>query len=845
MINHRYNVLRKLGEGGSGEVFLVEDTLKQQQQLAMKILHQADQSDGSADEEFRNEVSMLVTLHHPNLVRVFDFGLVRHADSNLLQGRRFFTMECLEGKDALQWYRSLRGDQERVAHLQHILLQTLGVLSYIHCQGILHFDIKPENLLLISVGGENGLPLVKLTDFGFSTKQDSSIDLPLRGTIEYTAPELLKHEPFDHRIDLYSLGATLFHLIEDRCPFEGRDPVELIKRVLTAEPDFKRSFIEPYSQFASLMENLLERNPSQRFPSAREAIRVLLPENERANIFSFEIGAKPQFVGREKEKEQIGGAIVLLGQGEKNEGDVAITIVGPEGIGKTALLAEVVRLARTRDIPVLEVGTTHRDVPFGAIRSLLPLIRAELLSRSGKGQHLVEKHRDVIDGGLGENSMTLQGEWLKEKEKVIEAQARFIHQCSLLFPFMLVVDNADQLDVESAAVLRVASRGAKPGRLLLLASERGDGIFLSSVRRIRLGELDARQVSAMGASIFSQTTLGEILGSRLHQLYGGSPLVLVEALHSVGTLLPVDLPTETSAIHGVVESVIGRLPRDIDQFLFNRYKSLDRGRQLTLDILSHFENPVLLEVLQALLPFHRQRTSEYLSSLEAEGLVLFHEDGRRCSMRHEKLKGNVYAALTQNQHDVHFFVASTMESLPLAWSFSDLQEIAYQYIEGGRLVDGIRWLEKAGDEGVRIASYRRAKELYNQAVLRVVESDTERLNRLRMKLAQAMLDSGAYREAIDQANHLLNGNSLGESDEIVLHKVTGLAHSRLGEFEDSKKHLGKAIERSTGEKEKIELQQEMVGIDIALGNYVEAEQASLAQLDRARRLGDQRIAASI
>lgn len=846
MINHRYNVLRKLGEGGSGEVFLVEDSLKQRQQLAMKILHPADSSDDSADEQFRNEVSVLATLHHPNLVRMFDFGVVHHATEPAQKGRRFFTMEHLEGQNALQWCQSLRSDEERVIHIGHILLQTLGVLSYIHRQGILHFDIKPENLLLIPAAGEEGgLPLMKLVDFGFSVKQEHPLDLPLRGTVEYTAPELLRHEAFDHRIDLYSLGATLFHLIEDRCPFEARDPVELIKKVLTTQPDFQRSSQEIYSQFVLLMRNLLEKDPARRFPSAKEAARPLLSAGQQSNILPFELAVKPLFVDREKEKEQIGSAIALLERGRGDMGVVAFAITGPEGIGKTALLTELVRYAKTKDIPVLEVSITQRDVPFGSIRSLLLLLRAEVLSRSEDGQLLAAKHIDVIDGGLGQNAMKLQGEWMQEREKVIEAQARFIHQSSFLFPFMIVVDNADQLDAESAAVLRVASRDAQPGRFLLLASERGDGNVLGLVRRIQLGELEAGNVSEMATSVLSSTMVGEAIGSRVYQLYGGSPYLIVEVLHSAGILLPADLPAESSAMSGLVESVIHRLPRDIDQFLLNRYKSVNRGLQLTLDILSFFETPVNLELLQALLPFQRQRTSEYVSSLEADGLIILHEDGRRCSMRHEKLKTIIYSALNQNRQDVHFFIASTMESFLRLWSFSDLQEVAYQYIEGGRPAEGIRWLEKAGDEAMRIAAYRRAKELYNKAALLVSDSGAEQLNRFRVKLARATLDSGEYREAIYKANELLKGDSLEDTLELTLHKIAGLAQSRLGEFEDSKKHISRALVCSTDEKEKLELQQELVGIDIALGNYSDAERTSLTQLDHARHLEGQLVVASI
>lgn len=850
MINYRYNILRNLGEGGSGVVFLVEDTLNQGRQSAMKILHHEGQSGATTDDQLRNEVSVLTTLHHPNLVRVFDSGLVRHAADASLQGRRFFTMEYVQGEDVLQWYRSLRSDQERVVQIKHLMLQALGVLSYIHHQGIIHFDIKPENLLLVTRGkGEDGIPLLKLTDFGFSVRHDDSLDLPLRGTLEYTAPELLRHEAFDHRVDLYSMGATLYRLIEGRCPFEANEPVELIKKVLTTEPDFEKASKRPYTSFLPVLKGLLEKSPDQRFGSAKEVTQVLLPEGERSGKDALEVATKPTFAGRREEKERISHALSHIEtEGEYKGGDVAIVISGPEGIGKTALLGEAMRLARSRDITALEMNIGQRDVPFGAIRSLLLLLRAEVMSRSVEGLHLVEKYTQVIDGGFSasdDGALLLQREWIQERDKVTEAQARFIHLSSMLFPFIIVIDNGDRLDSESAEVVRIATRDARPGRFLLLASERGELLEMVPAVRMQLRELDAASVNAMGVSVFAPAILGEAIGNRLFSLYGGSPDLIVEAIRYVETLLSATTPPGSAGIAAVVDKVMLQLPSDIDHFLINRYRALDRERQLCLEILSCFRSPVVLELIQAVLPFQRQRTLEYLSSLEADGFLASHEAGRRFSMRHARLKTIVNSASTQTRQDVHVFIATTMEQHLDKRSFSDLQEVAYQYADGGKHAESITWLERAADEGMLLAAYQRGKELYEEAVLLGADADAATLARLRVKLAHAMFQGGAYREAIDLVDRLLTESRFEKVQTQSLHKTAGLAHSRLGNYEESKRHIAQALDKADNVKERLELQQELVGIDIALGNAVEAERVSIIQLEQARQLGDQRIIASI
>jgi serine/threonine protein kinase/tetratricopeptide (TPR) repeat protein len=849
MINYRYRKLKKLGEGGSGEVYLVEDTLNQRRQSAMKILFGGDRSDRVAGEQFRNEVSVLATLHHPNLVRVYEFGTIRQCDDPALQGRHFFTMECVIGPTVLEWWRNQRTRHDRLVHLKRIVLQALGVLSYVHRQGIIHFDIKPENLLLLSSGEKDDqFPLLKLTDFGFSAKQKAALDFPLRGTLEYTAPELLRHEAFDYRADLYSLGATVYHLIEDRCPFEAGDPVELIKKVLTTEPEFHRCAEQEYSSMLPLLTNLLQKDPAHRYQSAAEAANVLLENEQPATALAFDWLSKPSFVGREKEKESIGSAVASLRDDPAGNPRVAIVVEGPEGFGKTALLNEMARVARATDVPVFDVSVLQRNLPFSGILSLLPLLRAEGMSRSIEGRELMRRFAEVIDGGSGsedEHRKDLQVTWLREREKVVEAQARFINQISLLFPFMLIVDDAHLLDPESEEVLRIAARDALPGRLLILAAVRGDGWPAVPGHRIQLEELDARCVSAMSTSALSSMEVSEVLGDRLYQVYGGSPALIVEALLAVNALLPHEVPHQPAEMATLAEHVLRQLPRDIDELLFVRYETLDRGPQLTLDILSCFASPARLEAIQAILPFQTQRTAAYLSLLEAEGLVTSHEDGQRVSMRHARLKSMVYAAIQESRQESHLFIASTMEGFPGVPTFLDLQELAFQYRQAGKDTASISWLEAAADEGMRIAAYRRAKELLIEAVALGEDSTPSALDRLNLKLAHAYFSCGDLREAVELAEKQLRRTAIAVTQQAALHKTAGLAQSRLGRSDEAKLHIMAALQSSVDATESVELQQELVGIDITLGHFAEAERASMAQLGRAKDLDNPRIIAAI
>ncbi len=849
MINHRYHIVNPLGEGGNAQVFLVEDTLERGQRSAMKVFHRQSLDARAELEHIWNEIAILATLHHPNLVHVFDFGVVRSSEEKSLLDRRFLTMEYIQGVSADAWCRTVPSGQDRATHLKHVLLQVLQVLAYVHRRGIIHFDIKPDNLLVIS-GGESGsgLPLVKLTDFGFSVHMGTAHELSLRGTLEYTAPELLRRDPFDHRVDLYSLGVTLYELMEGRCPFEEGNPVELIKKVLTTKPEFQQSLDPAYSLLLPLLKGLLHEDPSHRFESAGQAARFLLPEGGGLYTAGFDIISKPVFVGRETEKSRIGRALSALGTEHAGEPETAILMTGPEGIGKTALVSEVVRQARTADVPVVEVKHAQRHVPFSAARSLLSILKAEVLSRSARGPELTERFADVIDPraehGDGETGEFQTG-WLLEREKTIESQARFINQASLLFPVVIVVDDVDVLDGESMEVLRTVHRDGTPGRLLLLLTAPRVSDLPFAASEIPLGELDAETVVAMSTSTISPPTVGEAIGLRLHLLYGGTPSILVEALYSAGKLLYGESLDEIADRSGLAEKVTLKLPRDLDQFLLKRYQSLDRGLQLTLDVLSCFSGSARLEVVEAVLPFQRQRTQAYLSLLEAHGLITSHDAGKRFAVRHTKLKALINSALQDARPATHLFIASTLEGIAGARSFDDLQELAYQYTQAGQSVEALLWLEAAGDEGTQLSAHQQAGQLYRRAMDLSRPADGVSVERLTVKLAESLFRGGAFRDAIELATHVLGTELLDATHTTVLHKIAGLAQSRLGEYREGKKHIETALETCGDARENVELTQELVGIDIALGSFLEAEQASIVQLDRAKSLGNQLSLAAI
>ena len=218
----RYRLVRWLGEGGMGVVYEAEH-VDIERHVALKILRFDLSHQPEMAQVFRDEARAASRMGHANIVEIFDFG-------ELPDGRLFFCMELLDGKDLVPVDFSTRPPAEVIA----ILRQLCKGLAAAHQHGIVHRDIKPENIILVSRGGRDGV--VKLVDFGISAMlaagavADSS---RISGTPHYMAPEQVQGDPFDGRLDMYAVGCVAYELLTGAPPFPG----EVVEEVLIAQLD--------------------------------------------------------------------------------------------------------------------------------------------------------------------------------------------------------------------------------------------------------------------------------------------------------------------------------------------------------------------------------------------------------------------------------------------------------------------------------------------------------------------------------------------------------------------------------------------------------------------------------
>lgn len=233
-IGDRYEVESELGKGALGVVFRARDATLGRV-VAIKVMQEKMAADTVAALRFQREARMAASLQHPNIVTVYDFGV-------LPDNRPYIVMEFLDGESVEEVLkRSIRMQSSKAVPL---FISVCQALAHAHKNGIVHRDLKPANIVLIK--DEIGNDVVKLVDFGIAkpmTEQDS--DLTVAGTVlgtpSYMSPEQCLGKPLDGRSDIYSLGCVMYHILTGFRPLTGDSALETLSKHISEQP---RSFSE-------------------------------------------------------------------------------------------------------------------------------------------------------------------------------------------------------------------------------------------------------------------------------------------------------------------------------------------------------------------------------------------------------------------------------------------------------------------------------------------------------------------------------------------------------------------------------------------------------------------------
>jgi eukaryotic-like serine/threonine-protein kinase len=262
LISDRFELEELVGTGGMSSVYRARDRLLERH-VAIKILHEHYSRDADYVERFRREARAAARLSHPNIVTVIDRG---EAD-----GRQFIVFEFVDGQNLKELVAG-RG-RLPVRDALELGVEIGRALAFAHAQGLVHRDVKPQNVLL---GGGD----VKVTDFGIARSLDVNIGLTQTGTVlgtgEYISPEQATGQVVDERTDIYSLGVVLYELLDGQPPYSGDSFVSVAMRhVNDPVPSISVARPDVPLRVDAALQRAMAKDPDDRFPSMGDFVSEL------------------------------------------------------------------------------------------------------------------------------------------------------------------------------------------------------------------------------------------------------------------------------------------------------------------------------------------------------------------------------------------------------------------------------------------------------------------------------------------------------------------------------------------------------------------------------------------
>ena len=259
----KYELLERVGQGGMAIVYRgIDRQLKRT--VAIKILHKHLSDYQEARDRFEREAQAVAKLRHENILEIFDYSAKAGAES-------YIVTEFIEGLTLKQFFTERPIGYPEVGAM--IMLQVARALAHAHAAGILHRDVKPENIMIRSDG------VVKLMDFGISHMVDLerlTVTGQLLGSPAYMAPEHVEGRPLDFRTDVFAVGIVLYQLTVGKLPFEGKNPHEVLKRIAECK------FVDPRvanprigNRLGRIILRAMALMPSDRYPAIGEMVLAL------------------------------------------------------------------------------------------------------------------------------------------------------------------------------------------------------------------------------------------------------------------------------------------------------------------------------------------------------------------------------------------------------------------------------------------------------------------------------------------------------------------------------------------------------------------------------------------
>lgn len=781
MINGRYIIQKKVGEGRS-KVFNVIDTEFPEREVAAKFL-----SPNSTEEErifFREEFFTLQRLDHPNIIKAFELGTVLikdDEDEDVEIGSLFITMEYFNPVELLS-YNKLKDETQ----LYSIIKQICSVLFYLHQSNYIYYDLKAENILISEEGNE---PKLKLIDFGFSRKIMDEDDFEIKGTPSYIAPEILKNEPHDHRVDLYSLGVLIYRIAYNKFPHEYSNELEIYKAHLEEEIEFGDTI---YSRkIISVIEKLLKKSPLERFTNTLEVLADLDIKLDFELTKDF-IPAKV-LSGR---KDVLNVINTYINDENSNE---VFTITGFDGAGKSSLLNHIY----SKYANSILIENPGNKTGLESIKYILKkILFSEILY-----QENIDRVQ-LISESINKNSV-----------EIIESAKRLFNSLPAGFKLLILFDNYNLYDSYTSETLT---------ELIRIFQIKGIKVILTESSDYDQSSLNINNIYEVQLNPFTEHHLKEFLDLSYISSFPKNELQKYIMLYS--DLLPGNIKQfiKDLILLKVLQFSLGKISfscsEDIALALQSSHEEIYRMRLSNLSsvelklaqIISAFNISVEQTVLSALADIGSDKLKKMLWELEKKNIIGSLTQSNAPEINSLSFKKYIYSTIN-SKTKFHLVIANSIRKL-----FPDFNsvELARQYELAGEYEKAVEIINKEviKAEEEHAFSYKRTLLEYS---LKLLISDSTR-DRLIYELVKTLYKLSDYKSAVQVIYNLKIVNfKIDDLNEILFIKGSSLVE--LGETLEGSKIL---IELSQKVSDEELLQSIYVGLAYAefdLGNISESE----------------------
>ena len=779
MINKRYIVSKKLDEGRS-KVFNVIDTEFPEREVAAKFLPSSASS--QEKEFFREEYFILQKLDHPNIIKSFELSsvLIKDEDeeSEIEIFSPFITMEYFPSIPLLG-YSGLKEEKK----LNQIVKQICSVLYYLHQSNYIYYDLKAENIL---VAESNGNPIIKLIDLGFSRNVLSSYNRDIQGTPYYIAPELLKNEQHNHKVDFYSLGMLLYRIVYAKFPFVSETELDIYKAHIEEEFVLNPSIYS--KKLISVIAKLIKKNPEDRYDNALQIILDLqLP-------IDFEIvkDLVPAKVFSDR-KDAFNILNTYLNDKTSNE---VFTVTGFDGSGKTSLLLEIFRQKQFS----VYIENTKVKTGLEAVKYIFHKIILTEAVYNEKADEYSEIIKNVFDKSLQS--------FFESVKKIFNTLPTGVNLTVLLDDYNLYDDFTRESLTDMIRIFQV--KGIK---IILTESSDFDHSSASLNNRcdIQLNQFTDHQLSEFLDLSYSPSFPKNELQKYVLLYSDLQPGNIKQFIKDLILLKVINFNNAKVSFESN-EEVILALQSSHEELYRMRLSNLNSIELKLTQIISAFEISVEQTVLAALLDVSHEVLKSILNELEKKNIIDSLSLSNAPRINSFNFKKYVYSTIN-NRIKFHIVLANSIKKL-----FADfnLMELARQFELANEHEQSVEFLKKEILQAEEINAYAYKRSLLEKALRFNIKERT--LTELTFELVKTLYKLSHYKVALETIYRL---NSSKFSNELQFIKGSSLIGLR--KLEEGKSILLQLQSTVDDIKLKQKILVELAYVEFDLNNVDEAE----------------------